>query len=310
MEEPRQHYVYVYYRSNGIPLYVGKGFGRRWKKHATAKRPNKHLQNAILKATREGRELRVEKVEEGLTDAEACALEIKLIAEYGRADLKRGPLCNLTDGGDGPFNPSPERRAKIGSRMRGQKHDAQTLAKMSAGQKAYWESITDEERAEIRASRVSSGRYKWTAERRASQPNPMKGRWHSEETKAKIRVARLGKSTGPRSSETREKMRLAMLGKNTGPHTAEHNAKISAGGTGRKRTEQTRAAISAALTGKVRSPEHSAAISAAKRASPKTADAAAAGGRAHKGKPKSPEHIAAIKAAKARKRQERLEKDS
>ena len=31
----------------------------------------------------------------------AFELEIKLIAKYGRRDLKTGTLCNLTDGGEG-----------------------------------------------------------------------------------------------------------------------------------------------------------------------------------------------------------------
>jgi hypothetical protein len=42
----------------------------------------------------------VEILHENLTLEEACKIETKLIKEIGRADLKLGPLTNLTDGGD------------------------------------------------------------------------------------------------------------------------------------------------------------------------------------------------------------------
>jgi hypothetical protein len=43
---------------------------------------------------------------------EAKELEIKYISEIGRKDLGKGPLINLTDGGDGQFNPSVSTRDK------------------------------------------------------------------------------------------------------------------------------------------------------------------------------------------------------
>lgn len=48
----------------------------------------------------------VELIHEGISIEEAKELEIKYIKEIGRADLGKGSLINLTDGGDGQFNPS------------------------------------------------------------------------------------------------------------------------------------------------------------------------------------------------------------
>lgn len=89
-------YVYIIFRSNGIPCYVGKGSGGRWTKHVNRSH-NKHLTNIYNKS---GGDLPVIKVREGLTDLEAIETEIALIAAIGR-DAMGGPLVNLTDGGDG-----------------------------------------------------------------------------------------------------------------------------------------------------------------------------------------------------------------
>lgn len=44
------------------------------------------------------------------TKEEAISKEIELISLHGRKDLKKGPLCNLTDGGDGLKNVSETSR--------------------------------------------------------------------------------------------------------------------------------------------------------------------------------------------------------
>jgi len=59
----------------------------------------------------------------------AFELESLLIASIGRYDLGRGPLCNLTDGGDGAPNLSPQVRAR-----------------MSESSRAWWESLTAAQR--------------------------------------------------------------------------------------------------------------------------------------------------------------------
>jgi len=56
----------------------------------------------------------VEIVAENLTKEDACELEEFLIQEYGRKDLGKGSLVNMTDGGDGVFGRSLEALARIG----------------------------------------------------------------------------------------------------------------------------------------------------------------------------------------------------
>ena len=98
---PRKHtincYVYIVFRLDGSPCYVGKGRGRRWERHEGRCR-NPHLSN-ILKAAN-GRLPKI-KFKEDLSEAEAFAVERALIAEIGR-EANGGPLVNMTDGGEGP----------------------------------------------------------------------------------------------------------------------------------------------------------------------------------------------------------------
>jgi len=47
---------------------------------------------------------------DGMTWDEACQLEVKLIAKYGRRDLGKGKLVNLSDGGEGIINRNAKSR--------------------------------------------------------------------------------------------------------------------------------------------------------------------------------------------------------
>jgi hypothetical protein len=68
----------------------------------------------------------------------------------------------------------------------------------------------------------------------------------SDETKAKLRAAKLGKSNGPLSEETRAKMSLAKLGvPQSFVRTPEHNKKIASALKGRPCTPERKAAIKA-----------------------------------------------------------------
>lgn len=82
-------YVYAYLReSDNSPYYIGKGSGNRaYSKHQNISVPKDNKLIVILANE--------------LTDAEAHALEIKLINEYGRKNNNTGILRNLTDGGEG-----------------------------------------------------------------------------------------------------------------------------------------------------------------------------------------------------------------
>lgn len=115
----KDFYVYVFLRSmdsvNGLkcsPYYIGKGRGKRvFEKHGrTVPAPKDRSYIAF--------------VEEGLTEAEAFALEIYCIKTYGRVDLGTGILRNRTDGGEGTSGllVSKETRRKMSELKRGDKH--------------------------------------------------------------------------------------------------------------------------------------------------------------------------------------------
>jgi hypothetical protein len=119
-------YVYVYFRPDtGLPCYVGKGRGPRWIAHNKQRSPNPHLRNIINKYG----EIPCVKTHQGLTEAQAFEIEIALIAAIGRG--KKGPLVNLTDGGEGSsgYVPSDSSRAKMSESSRRQDRIATLLAR-------------------------------------------------------------------------------------------------------------------------------------------------------------------------------------
>jgi len=144
-------YVYILFRPNGVPCYVGKGTRGRWLHHERVgtKHYNKHLARIIARA---GGILPKVKVREGLTEAEAIETEVALIAAIGRG--KHGPLVNLTDGGDGKSGwvPSDETKAKIAAANGGLKRSDELRARLSAAHRG--KTKTPEHRAKIGASQV------------------------------------------------------------------------------------------------------------------------------------------------------------
>lgn len=103
-----EFYVYIHRKATtGEVFYVGKGKGKR--AGQTADR-NTHWQNV---ANKHGVE--VVYAETGMTEDDAFALEMQLIAEYGRADMGEGNLVNWSDGGEGPSGVivGDETRAKM-----------------------------------------------------------------------------------------------------------------------------------------------------------------------------------------------------
>jgi len=94
--DPRKLGIYAYgeYEFDHEPIYVGKG--KRKRAYYFEKR-NPVLKNKLAKFGKPIVKILVEKVAE----AKALKLEKTLIALIGRFDLGEGPLCNLTDGGEG-----------------------------------------------------------------------------------------------------------------------------------------------------------------------------------------------------------------
>jgi hypothetical protein len=136
-----EFYVYILFRPDGRPCYVGKGRGDRWLDHERdgARHQNRHMAN-ILKAA--GRELPKIK---GLTEAEAFALAPDHVEKI-RAGLsgKKHPGRSL----------SMETRAKIAAAHQGKKRSEEAKAKM----RLTWLGRTHTEESKARMSAAAKAR--------------------------------------------------------------------------------------------------------------------------------------------------------
>lgn len=179
-------YVYLLRRPDGRPCYVGKGRGRRWRRHAK-QATNPHLANIYAKA---GGELPAEKLAEGLSESEAFALEMSMIAAIGREP--NGPLVNMTDGGEGPsgFRFSAASRAKMAQSATGNKNclgrSASPEAKDRMRVAKTGKNLSASHRKAIGAAHVGQKRSAETCSRISAAKT---GKKASEKTKAALRAA-------------------------------------------------------------------------------------------------------------------------
>jgi hypothetical protein len=107
MQQPGKFYVYVYLDprpGKGLqPIYVGKGTvdldraSYHWERRCV----NLFLQSVLDKIRAAGLVPQITIAAYMEEEEDAFAMERDLIAQYGRRDLRKGPLCNLTDGGQG-----------------------------------------------------------------------------------------------------------------------------------------------------------------------------------------------------------------
>ena len=116
-------YAYIYYdpsRGNE-PFYVGKGSGNRAWRHLT--RNNIHPFIQRLHLLKKNNIKPIIGIYSGFDEEMSYLLEEELISKFGRKDLGKGPLLNLTDGGDGAYGSSykitSEHRNKITESLKG-----------------------------------------------------------------------------------------------------------------------------------------------------------------------------------------------
>ena len=87
MEANNIYYVYMYFRENGTPYYIGKGKGKR-----------AYNTDKMVDVPPKGR---IKIVLENLTEEQAFNNERDFISWYGRLDINTGILENRTSGGEG-----------------------------------------------------------------------------------------------------------------------------------------------------------------------------------------------------------------
>lgn len=146
-------YVYRHIRlDKNEPFYIGIGSDNTYKR---AKEfflgRNKYWKNIKNKT-----EIEVEILIDNLTWEEACNKEKEFIALYGRNDLCKGSLVNMTDGGDGLFNPSKEIRDKISNANKGRKISKEASKKLSERMKGK---VLSEE-TKLKISNANKGKKK------------------------------------------------------------------------------------------------------------------------------------------------------
>jgi hypothetical protein len=202
-------YTYAYLREDRTPYYIGKGKGERaYKKSKNDIRPPKDKSRILL-------------LKQNLSEEESFQHEKYMIAVFGRKDLGTGILHNRTDGGDGASGvlqteetrlkrsnalkgrPRPEEvKSKIGEKNKGRKQSQEARDKIGNTHKGnkYWEGRkhTEESKQKMRDAKVGKSSH-------------MKGKSHTEESRDKISASKKGKSNGCEgrkySPETIEKMK-------------------------------------------------------------------------------------------------------
>ena len=181
-------YVYRHIRlDKNEPFYIGIGEDKieqeyKYKRAYNQRKRNQYWKNIISKTS-----YKVEILEEDLSWEEACKKEIWWISFYGRADLGKGPLVNMTDGGDGTrgYLTTNETRKKLSVSGLGRKmpHELYTEEhRYKLGSSLRNKRLTKEHIEKIR--RTSIGR-KHTEE----SIDKMKGRKFSNESIEKMRIA-------------------------------------------------------------------------------------------------------------------------
>lgn len=157
------YYLYKHTRlDTGEVFYVGIGVKKNYKTNCNsiyARAYSKHHRSKYWNNIVNKTGYIIEIIYECNTEKEIKNKEIEYICLYGRLDLKKGTLVNMTDGGDGNLNPVVHSKG-----MLGKKHTQETVNKIIESNK----------------KRI------YSEETKLKISNSLKGRKRSQEIKDKI----------------------------------------------------------------------------------------------------------------------------
>jgi hypothetical protein len=194
------------------PIYIGKGSGNRLYDHIKLiDKRNPIKLNKIKKIKSEGLEPIVYILKKSNSEKEIFKYENLFITSIGRYDIKTGPLCNVTNGGEGSSGykfsseqrlrqsilrkgkPSPKKGIKTGksSWIKGKSHNPETLEKLKPtffkrGQ-TPWNAGMKMSKEHCKKLSKSHIGFKLSKETLEKLSNIRKGKSKSEDHKRKIR---------------------------------------------------------------------------------------------------------------------------
>lgn len=160
--------IYAFFNQNGEPYSVGQtcDFIKRKNAHLTQirkKNPKYYQHRVTKKIMKEGHSFDMRIIKDKLTIVNVNDEERRLIKKY-----KKFKLTNSTDGGRDYFN-----------------HSEETRKKMSKNNSRYWKGKEKSKEIRLKIS-VTKKKYFET------HPGTQLGRKHTEKTKEKMRVAKIG----------------------------------------------------------------------------------------------------------------------
>ena len=216
-----EFYAYIYYdpSRNNEPIYAGKGNdGRAWD-HLS--RNDRHPFTQRLQFMKNNGVSPIIGLYAGLDEDFAHLLEMELISKFGRKDLGKGPLLNMTNGGEGVKGliRSEESKRKSGAARKGKPRSEEVKEKISETKKGSipWNKglqtgpLSDEHRKRLSVAGLgrnhTSETIKQMSDIKMGNKNPMFGKKRSEETKLKGAKSNIGQK---RSEESKKRMSEAM----------------------------------------------------------------------------------------------------
>lgn len=180
-------YVYRHIRlDKNEPFYIGVGSDERYWRATKKSQRSKFWKRVVAKTPYE-----VEILIDDLTWEQALQKEKEFIALYGRYNQGKGPLVNLTDGGDGNLGyvPTKETREKLSKRFKGKKQTITEAEKIRRSEQ--FKRLNADEcflQKKITALRNSEKLKEFNKSKIGK-----KGFVHTEQSKNKIRLSKLGK---------------------------------------------------------------------------------------------------------------------